>query len=281
MATSTLEKKEMRNGEFKAAAEMAEGRLRSVATVFGKVDRSGDVIAYGSIDKKVMARWVEEGWLDISHEWKGTPIGMAADWKLEGEELVLEYQFHATARAEEQRTIISERLAEGKKVSTSIGFKPDYSDGVHWFESGQKMIDWLGENNYDLARFDTKAIKKLGWCRLITKILELFELSVCNVGMHPGARVTESKTIDFSAGDDLGLPLVEHLNFALGAVKRAMGVAEMRASEGQKLGSEARSLLESIGEAVSKLPPVGKSAMTNEDQKALDELAIFSIEQPC
>lgn len=183
-----------------AAKELSEGKIRMVASTMGNPDRIGDVIMPGAFSKKVMDGMVKDGWLDVAHNWGGEPVGMIDSVTVQGNELIIEASWHTTEDAQAQRQIVSERLSAGKKVSVSIGFRPDYeNDGVKWFEKGADLLKWAEGEGYDMTLMDTAAIKKRQYCRAIKSVSELFEVSICNVGMNPRAAATESKSLEIKS----------------------------------------------------------------------------------
>jgi phage head maturation protease len=241
--------------------EIAENRIKITGTVMGVPDRTGDVIFPGAFASKVLRVWEKEGWMDVSHEWDGEPVGMPMKASVVADDagfetLLLECEFHSTEDAQDARTLTLERIQNGKKVSTSIGFMPDYGDNVKWFDTGEALAKFITDNGYDESKFDMKAIKKLGWCRAIIAIRELFEISLCNVGMHRGAKVDEAK--QFSG--DRGAPLIDELRMALGAVHRSLDLMELRKAEGGSLGAESLALVQSIHAKASQIIGEGTPA---------------------
>ncbi|MBS1725370.1 MAG: hypothetical protein JST51_01520 [Armatimonadetes bacterium] len=278
-------------------AEVKDNHFRATATIYGVPDRGGDVIYPGAVSKQVANVWKAEGWLDIAHSWNGDPVGMPSGWDDADNSLILDCEFHTDEESQKARTKTKERLDAGKKVSVSIGFMPDYSQ-VKWYASGDKLLEDAKEAGYDLALFDTKAIKKLGYCRSIPVISELFELSICNVGMHRGAQAIAVKGMvngedldewpylkDLLSGGGPGLPLIEHLSIALGAVRRSSEVKELRETNGGQLGDEAMAMLLSMQAEIDSLLKASADVETPAEQPgadhggALRELEIFGLTQ--
>lgn len=268
-----------------APMEIAENRIKITGTVMGVPDRTGDVIFPGAFTSKVLRVWEKEGWMDVSHSWNGDPVGMPVKATLVAnqqglETLVLECEFHADEDSQKVRMKTKERLDRGLKVSTSIGFMPDYGENVKWFDGGDALAKFITDNGYDESQFDMKAIKKLGWCRAIIAIRELFEISPCNVGMHRGAQVDEAKQF----GGDRGAPLIDELRMALGAVHRSLDLMELRKAEGGSLGKDALALLANIQAKTSQIigdetsaekSKVAENAPDLSDQ--LNDLKLFAL----
>jgi len=260
-----------------APMEIAENRIKITGTVMGVPDRTGDVIFPGAFASKVLRVWEKEGWMDVSHDWDGEPVGMPMKASVVTDEsgfdtLLLECQFHTTEDAQDARTLTMERIENGKKVSTSIGFMPDYGDNVKWFENGEALAKYITDSGLDESKFDMKAIKKLGYCRAIIAIRELFEISLCNVGMHRGAKVDEAKQFSGS----LGVPLVDELRAALGAVHRSLELMELRKAKGESLGKDALALVADIHTKTSQIigekPVVEQSSAVNDTPDFGDEI---------
>jgi hypothetical protein len=237
-------------------SNLAENRIRVIASSTGNPDRSGDVIMPGAFKSAVLKDAVMHGWLDVGHSWDGNPAGFFHDVKMVGDELIIEAEFHTTEKGQTARTVANERLANGKSLSVSIGFWPDY-DSVKYFDKGADLIKWAEDNGYDPVLLDTAAIKKLSWCRAIPTVKQLSEVSSCNLGQNPRAMAIEAKQFlsesDEPEDDDApGVSLAAHLDTALAAVKRANTTAELRAQDrGRVLSASRRAQLEAIHAEVS------------------------------
>ena len=117
-----------------------------------------------------------------------------------------------------------------------------------------------------MSRFD-KAIKKESkWCWVIPSVTELNEVSICNIGMNPTAKVLEVNSE--SEPNDLGerMTLSDALDSALAAVERAKQVNEMRVKDGRTINPDRVSQLSAIQESVSGLLQEINSP-TQEEQK--------------
>jgi hypothetical protein len=214
---------------FKAAGSITDNMIEVVASTVGNMDRSGDVIAPGAFKSAVLRDFVGNGAILAAHEWDDEPIGMPLSATVEGDKIISRAQFHTTEKGQTYRTIAKERMQAGKSVSVSVGFMPDY-DSCHWFESGKALLQFAEEAGYDMPLFDSKAISKVGSCRLIRSVSELFEWSIVLVGMNPKAKAREIK--DFS---DASMSLEQHLELSLAGVQRALDVAQLRRQDGRNL----------------------------------------------
>lgn len=148
--------------EFKAFGETSgAGAFEGVASVFGNVDRQGDIIVKGAF--RNLDAFVRDGFIASAHDWS-EPIGIIDKAFETSEGLVVSGRFHSTKRAQETRAIVNERLADGKSVAMSIGFQindQDFKDGIRTLSD-----------------------------------VELFEVSIVTVPANPLARMTAVKSID-------------------------------------------------------------------------------------
>ena len=120
------------------AATLKENSIKMVASACGVLLRNGAVILPGAFPAKVLRDSVKTGWMDVSHEWDGEPIGIFDKVYMEGDELIIEASFHSHEEAQMQRSIVSERLMNGKEVAVSIGYGIDY-EKVRYFENGKDL----------------------------------------------------------------------------------------------------------------------------------------------
>jgi hypothetical protein len=247
------------------AATLKENSIKMVASACGVLLRNGAVILPGAFPPNVLKDSVKKGWVDVSHAWEGEPIGIFDKVYMDGDTLIIEASFHSHEEAQMQRTIVSERLANGKEVAVSIGYGID-PDKTRYFENGKDLWNWCEDEGYDMSRFD-KAIKKESkWCWVIPSVTELNEVSICNIGMNPTAKVLEVNS--GTSDDDLGerMTLSDALDSALAAVERAKQVNEMRVKDGRTINPDRVSQLSAIQESVSGLLHEINSP-TQEEQK--------------
>lgn len=236
------------------AATLRENSIKMVASACGVLLRNGAVILPGAFPAKVLRDSIKTGWVDVSHEWDGEPIGFFDKVYMDGDNLMIEATFHGHDDAQMQREIIMERLANGKEVAVSIGYGVDY-DKVRHFDNGKELWDWCEGEGYDMSRFD-KAIKKESrWCWVIPSVTELNEVSICNIGMNPNAKILEVNGSESDQNDDLGerMTLADALDSALAAVERAKQVHAMRAKDGRTINADRVSQLSAIQAEVSGL----------------------------
>jgi hypothetical protein len=184
---------------------------------------------------------------------------------MDGDTLMIEATFHSHEDAQTQRQIVSERLTNGKEVAVSIGYGVDYNKVRH-FESGKDLWDWCKEEGYDMNRFDKAISKEQGWCWVIPSVTELNEVSICNIGMNPSAKVIEVNSEPEQNDSGERMTLSDALDSALAAVERAKQVNEMRVKDGRTINPDRVSQLSAIQDSVSGLLQEINSP-TQEEQK--------------
>jgi phage head maturation protease len=258
-------------------AAISENTFVFEASTVGNPDRMGDVILPGAFSKAVMAQAIRKGWADVAHEWEGKPIGFFTSIRMEGDTLVMEGTFHSTSHAQDMRTIVKERQDAGKETAVSIGFSPNYENSP-MFNSGADLLKWCEANGHDTSKLDVKAIKKLEWCRAITEVTELFECSVCNVGMNPRAKVREAKQFD-GEEEDRGLSLADHLDQAHGALTRATSVLELRKEEGKDLSPDRWAQVEAIHAAAKALLDAKAAPAPDPESQEAPDLTRLTLAQ--
>jgi hypothetical protein len=255
-------------GVQKDAATLKENTIKMVASACGVLLRNGAVILPGAFPAKVLRDSIKTGWVDVAHEWEGEPIGYFDKVYMEGDNLMIEASFHSHDDAQMQRQIISERILNGKEVAVSIGYGVDYNKVKH-FDTGKELWSWCEGEGYDMSRFDASIKKEQKWCWVIPSVTELNEVSICNVGMNPSAKVLEVNS-EPGDNDDLGerMTLSDALDSALAAVERAKQVNELRAKDGRTINPERVTQLSAIQDSVSALLAEINSPTEEEEKRA-------------
>lgn len=180
--------------------------LTGYGSVFGNVDLDKDIIDHGAFAEG-MAEFLADGFLGWMHDWgyAGPPIGLFTEATEDDHGLFLSARFHSTDLAEQARVWVQERLAAGKSVGLSIGFR---------------ILGW--ERDAAGLRHITKA--------------KLYEVSVVTVPANPKAQVTGLKsipTIDLG-----GPPLAGAKDIAKTYLDRAGAHVESRTEQGRKLAAD-------------------------------------------
>jgi HK97 family phage prohead protease len=190
------------------------GVLEGYGATFGNVDQGGDVIQKGAFTD-ALPSFLERGFVPVGHDWLGLPVATIASAKEDDEGLWFTAEFHSTAAAQDARTVVKERMDRGKFVGLSIGFLPDYEEGVSFRDDG---------------------------VRVLSKIKELAEISIVTVPMNRQAGVAAIKSLTFTDEADTALAAVKAL------IERAGSLADLRVKEGRTLSSANRTRLSGISE---------------------------------
>lgn len=192
-AESDNNKPEFKSYPLKAAdVKLNDNTFRGIGAFMGNVDHGEDVIAPGAFSK-ALPEFLKSGFVPIGHDWYEKPVAMPTAAEEDGNKLIIEAEFHSTPSAQEARTVVMERLGKGLDVGLSIGFD---IESAKEFEDGEKLLEFVADNGYDIKLFDQAGIKahKTRWgLRLITKIRRLFEVSIVSVPMNPLAVATAAK----------------------------------------------------------------------------------------
>jgi uncharacterized protein len=158
---SDLRRKSL-NLDVKALTD--SGSFSVYAAVFGNVDRQGEIVQPGAFSN--LDAFVQDGWGDINHEWEDLGIATIDAAEQDSIGLKVTGQFHSTEDAQRIRTKIQERMARGKSVKCSIGYR--VVDGATEVRDGKPIF--------------------------IIKSAELFEFSFVNLPANPMAGVTAVKS---------------------------------------------------------------------------------------
>jgi len=189
-----------KNFEIKASDasfDAETGLLIGAASVTGVMDEADDVIFPG-VYTPILAQFLTEGFVALSHDWAALPVAMPQLIEERGRQLYTEAVFHSTQAAQDVRTVCAERLAAGKSIGLSVGFMTDASDYVY-FESGANLLQFARANGYNMALFDTAGISAFDdWCCGIIGVERLIEYSVTPIPCNRQALISGVKGADGS-----------------------------------------------------------------------------------
>lgn len=150
--------------DFKATDDA--GGFTAYVARFGNVDRTNETIEPGAF--KNLDDFLGSGWIGVNHDMKSLPVAYVEHATQDGHGLLVSAKWHGTADAQACRTIVNERLAAGKSVKCSIGYR---------------VLDSVK------GTLDGKSVTRL-------KSLDLFEASIVNLPANPGASVLAAKSHD-------------------------------------------------------------------------------------
>jgi Escherichia/Staphylococcus phage prohead protease len=223
-----MEHKAVPFAEFKVDA--TSGEFSGYASIFGTVDRGGDIVIAGAY-KKALPAFLKDGFISWSHDW-GNPIAMPIEAHEDDKGLFLAGRFHSTPTAQEARTIATERASAGKRTGLSIGYGlEDYS-------------------------FDRKGN------RLLKIINPLFEVGFVMAPMHREANLAAVKAADGEvelnglspdAGDSMEATVARILGDGDSVVREFRKRLDLRLKEGRTLSAANRQRIADIREALDKI----------------------------
>jgi len=112
--------------EFQAQFKILEesdsvGSFEGIAAVFSNIDRQNEIIQPGAF-QKTLSDFSARGFLANAHDWT-EPIGTIDEARETDHGLYVTGTFHSTPHAQAARKVAQERLARGKQVAMSIGYK--------------------------------------------------------------------------------------------------------------------------------------------------------------
>jgi HK97 family phage prohead protease len=194
----------------KAAVNDA-GEFSGYANVFNVVDHGGDVTMPGAF-AKALPEFLRDGFLAWGHDWND-PVAMPMEAHEDEHGLFIKGRFHSTPRAQEARTIATERLNAGLTMGLSIGYAVEVG-----------------------------TVNKTGGLDLHT-IYPLWETSLVTVPMNQASYITAVKSADAA-----GLPeSVNRITDDVPAiVARFQKMADLRAQEGRALSPSNRALVKEL-----------------------------------
>lgn len=140
------------------------GTVELYAAAFGNIDRQREVIEPGAFAN--LDEFVKSGWIAINHEWDDLPVASVSSAVQDMAGLRITAEWHSTDEAQACRTVVKERLARGKSVKCSIGYR---------------VLDDAME-------------QRDGMTVRVLKRVELYEASIVNLPANPQAEVVGVKS---------------------------------------------------------------------------------------
>lgn len=198
---------------FKAEDD-GPGTFEGLGAAFHNVDHGGDVILPGAF-KDAISEFLYRGFVPVGHDWMALPVGTIEEAKETDDGLYFKALYHTTQAAQDARTVVKERMERGKFVGLSIGFLPDYEEGVEFRDDG---------------------------VRVIKRVKELAEISIVTVPMNREAGVASAKSMTFNDEADTALAAVK------GLIERTRSLADLRVKEGRTLSAANRTRLSGISD---------------------------------
>lgn len=91
------------------------------ASVFGVLDRQGDIVAKGAFADTI-EQFKQTGFIAIAHDWDALPVATIRDAYEDDKGLFIDCEFHSSDEAQAARTYVRERINRKKSVGLSIGY---------------------------------------------------------------------------------------------------------------------------------------------------------------
>jgi HK97 family phage prohead protease len=212
--------------KFIESVDSPNGEFSTYASTFENWDLVGERPVKGAFTPH-LASFLKDGFIALGHSWDALPIAYPLEAYEDDHGLYLRAAFHSTPEAQKARTVLQERLAQGKSAKTSIGYSV------------------LKDEQTDEGR--------------LLKEIKLHEVSIVNVPANPLANILASKAA-VSA-----LPLEMHSETVVSAVEELKGrfVANhaARLKEGRVLSDKNRkrimALIEELQALMSESEPKG------------------------
>jgi HK97 family phage prohead protease len=198
--------------KFIESVDSPNGEFSTYASTFANWDMVGERPVKGAFTPH-LADFLKDGFIALGHSWDNLPIAYPLEAYEDEHGLYLRAAFHSTPEAQKARTVLMERLAQGKSAKTSIGYSV------------------LKDEQTDEGR--------------LLKEIKLHEVSIVNVPANPLANILASKS-----GEVPTLGFNEHADAVVSAVEafagRARDRAEFRLKEGRVLSSANVASLEEL-----------------------------------
>lgn len=238
------------------------GSMSGYLSAFGNIDRGGEIVVPGAFSKH-LDTFLKDGFIALNHNWDALPIATVTDAHEDDFGLHFTADFHSHPAAQAARTTSMERIARGKSVSTSIGYKVA----------------------------DSERTKDA----LLLKDLPLYEGSIVNVPMNPLPTVGMVKGWTTTSADEdnsllAGLTFADATDAALATVEewyaRAKAIIELRTKEGRTISASTLARVSGIpdslrghADAIDAVIALAKPKNAPATDAARVELARFLLQQ--
>lgn len=182
-ANDGLERKFIPLADFKGLEGAGPGNLEGYVSIFGNLDDGGDIILEGAYPQEVIDDFLKSGFTAHSHIWDvdtgqiGYPMSARAD----STGLWVDHKFHSTDDAQRIRTKARERLADGKEVGLSIGYKAGPPTYVAAKDYATELPKYVKAEHLTEAMEKAKRFPRV---RVLTKIVGLAESSIVTRAMN-------------------------------------------------------------------------------------------------
>lgn len=97
------------------------GGFLGYASLFGVLDRQGDIVARGAF-AATLEQFKETGFITVAHDWDALPVATVRDCYEDEKGLFIDCEFHSSDEAQAARTYMRERINRKKSCGLSIGY---------------------------------------------------------------------------------------------------------------------------------------------------------------
>lgn len=218
---------------LKLLDEDGPGSFEGYASTFKNWDRVGERPAPGAF--RNLKEFKRDGFIAWGHDWN-EPVAIVTEAKEDEHGILIKCTFHGTPKAQEYRQIVAERLAKGKSMGLSIGYRVHDCKRV---EGGVLLTD-----------------------------IELYEVSLVTVPANPKATVSAIKS---GLPDGLSMDDAYETTLAVveGLTSRVQSLSELRAEEGRALSQKHRDRVKAVCDALLALTPEPEPETPPMDMTAL------------
>jgi HK97 family phage prohead protease len=237
------------------AIDSEAGAFEGHASVFGYIDRQGDIVMPGAFQKR-LDQFLETGIVLFNHD-PNEVIGAPLDAREDAQGLWFRASIAKTPRAQEVR----ELMRDGVIKQVSFGYR--VYDAVKL--TRENIGDFTNANAADPAAVE----QAVTWGFALTD-LEVYDISPVSVAANP---LTDILTVKGGSG---GRPFDDESVAALGAVRalieRMRDIAELRNDKGARLSNEFLARVEALHGALERLREFAKRVAPNDDTATGEEL---------
>jgi len=203
--TSKLEEKFVALKDLKEIEE-GPGGFEGYVNNFGYLDDGGDIVLKGAyVD--VIPAFLKGGFTANSHDWDfgNGAVGYPMDAREDDEGLWVVNKFHSTPDAQNVRIKARERMADGKEVGLSIGYRPSNVSYVYPKDYEKELPKYLRAEHLAEGLEKAKLFPKV---RVIPKMERFKESSIVVSAMNQLSMIDNLKGGD---EDDAGTGDDQHL----------------------------------------------------------------------
>jgi HK97 family phage prohead protease len=205
--------------QIKAGTD-GNGTISGYFSVFGNIDRANEIVVKGAFNDTIN-EFLKSGYIAVNHDWGAVPVAIPLQAYEDEIGLFVTAEFHGTAKAQEIRQTVQERIAKGKDVKCSIGYQVKDAD------------------------YNTEGVRLL-------KSVELFECSIVNTPANPRAALTGVKSLLANE-----MTLDEQHEMALAVIQaftgRIKGLEELKKKDGRSISKRNKERITSVIEALDGL----------------------------